>query len=541
MTKLCTLSLSVLALTATSLPARVPDSKCLLSRVRTYEVDAGTLVEACGGIAGGCRIYGLSGSFRLYVGSYFAEILESDLHLHEMTFGPHPFPTATELQPTELIAVYVSDERVRLISPGDAATQVDWTLSLAGRAATLDGSYAEGCSDCYVFRFDQVPLTATSGILDSSRLVGNHPAATLLIPYFEVDVDNPAGKTTLASITNASADPLLARVVLWTNWGLPTLAFDLYLKGYNVQSLNLRQILVDGQFPATGSGSGSIPGSPGCTDPLTNPVLDAAARAELIARHTGHASPGDGLCYSGPPPESGAAVGFLTVDALNDCSEAIRYPGDEGYFGPGGTGLVSNRNDLWGDFFLLDRDGNMAQGFEAVAVVADAEQFGEGRNYTFYQPFVDYDGGDDRSFLGRRVRSRFLNDRFDQSTHILMWIEWPGWFSPIQGGVECGENPFQEKGWLAIDVIVHDEDGNEVSTTAIEISELVLRLKVGGDTLPTAKGFGIVDLSAEWTIYPVAGVPFGPQDLQIWAMTLISAGDRFSVGLHALQFDDPCL
>ena len=43
--------------------------------------------------------------------------------------------------------------------------------------------------------------------------VDDVPAATLLLPYFEVDLDDPAGVTTLMSINNASATAVLAHVV----------------------------------------------------------------------------------------------------------------------------------------------------------------------------------------------------------------------------------------------------------------------------------------------------------------------------------------
>lgn len=39
------------------------------------------------------------------------------------------------------------------------------------------------------------------------------PAATLLLPYFEVDLDSSDGVTTLFSINNAEAAPALAHVV----------------------------------------------------------------------------------------------------------------------------------------------------------------------------------------------------------------------------------------------------------------------------------------------------------------------------------------
>ncbi len=71
-------------------------------------------------------------------------------------------------------------------------------------------------------------------------------------PFFQVDLNDAQGMSHLVSVNNASARPALARMVLWTNWGVPTLAFDIYLTGYDVQTLNLRDLLL-GQLPLTGS------------------------------------------------------------------------------------------------------------------------------------------------------------------------------------------------------------------------------------------------------------------------------------------------
>ncbi|HEY0781016.1 MAG TPA: hypothetical protein VGE98_01065, partial [Thermoanaerobaculia bacterium] len=77
---------------------------------------------------------------------------------------------------------------------------------------------------------------AQAGMLAGNCRVSDQPAATLLLPYFEVDLDAPNGATTIVSINNASPKSELARVVLWTDWGIPTLAFDVYLTGYDVQT-----------------------------------------------------------------------------------------------------------------------------------------------------------------------------------------------------------------------------------------------------------------------------------------------------------------
>src|SRR4026209_2309250 len=80
------------------------------------------------------------------------------------------------------------------------------------------------------------------------------PAATLLLPYFEVDVDNPvSGVNTLFSINNASSTAVLTHVTVWSDQSVPVLDFDVYLTGYDVQTISLRDIFVSGIVPTTAS------------------------------------------------------------------------------------------------------------------------------------------------------------------------------------------------------------------------------------------------------------------------------------------------
>ena len=83
------------------------------------------------------------------------------------------------------------------------------------------------------------------------------PAATLLLPYFEVDFDNPNGITTLFSINNASATAAVAHVVLWSDESVPTFDFDIYLTGYDVQTISVRDIF-NGSVPITADARGRI-------------------------------------------------------------------------------------------------------------------------------------------------------------------------------------------------------------------------------------------------------------------------------------------
>jgi len=77
------------------------------------------------------------------------------------------------------------------------------------------------------------------------------PAATLLLPYFEVELDNPNGQTTLFSINNSTATAVLAHVVLWTDL-VSRFCLRCLPDGYDVQTVNLRDIF-NGTVPRTAS------------------------------------------------------------------------------------------------------------------------------------------------------------------------------------------------------------------------------------------------------------------------------------------------
>ncbi|MDX1632282.1 MAG: hypothetical protein R3234_10495, partial [Thermoanaerobaculia bacterium] len=120
-------------------------------------------------------------------------------------------------------------------------------------------------------------------------LVGPGKAASLLIPYFEVDLANPQATTTLFAIGEGVSTPTLARVVLWTDWGIPTLAFDVYLDPLDVQTVNLRDVF-DGTIPSTGE-TADLSKFEFCDDPdlapsHSNPALTSDELAQLRSDHT---------------------------------------------------------------------------------------------------------------------------------------------------------------------------------------------------------------------------------------------------------------
>ncbi len=309
------------------------------------------------------------------------------------------------------------------------------------------------------------------------------PAATLLLPYFEVDLTPPPtkGVNTLFSVNNASATPTIAHVSIWTDWSQPVLDFDIFLTGYDVQTVSLYQVLVHGNLPVTAdeqsdqgqndgriadptsSCDGSVDScSPHGANPewdstfdgsgvlvdgvedcieifpfFVNPLLQDTRLADIQAKLTG--LPIDGACFGA---DYGApnlrARGYITIDNARACS--LIFPNDPGYFSDGvNPGLASNVNQLWGDFFLVDPVFNFAAGDNLVHVEADDDFTGGDNDYTFYRRYSSIDASlDNREPLGTTWGVRYLNGAPFTGTNLVVWRD--ATITDIRGGgFACGE------------------------------------------------------------------------------------------------------
>jgi hypothetical protein len=239
------------------------------------------------------------------------------------------------------------------------------------------------------------------------------PAATLLYPYFEVDLSNENGVTTLLTLQSATASATLNRWTLWTDLGVPTIAFDTYLTGFDTLTFNLRDLFVGGNIPRTAS-SGQDPqntispkgdlsqdinfascSAANALDPLPPniPFLAGDPLADLQAAHRGLAAPtyfGSGNC-GGVPHGDQIVRGYVTIDAVNQCMAILNgftHPGAGSYF----NGVVAtSQNVLVGDYVLVDPARNRLDSDVAVHIEADPMAFGGGQ-YTFYGGLSTVDG-----------------------------------------------------------------------------------------------------------------------------------------------------
>lgn len=383
------------------------------------------------------------------------------------------------------------------------------------------------------------------------------PAATLLLPYFAVDLNNPQALTTLFSINNASAAPAIAHVTLWTDRTVPTLDFNVYLTGYDVVTVNLRDLFTTGITPATehindadaispvgdfslvtNPVSGVGPGSTSCNGQLPLPALPQILLDHIRAAHTGLASAVFQNRCSGTPYGDNIARGYITIDNVNFCT--LDFPGDTGYFIAGGNGAANNINQLWGDYVYVNDAENFAQG-ETLVHLEASNALGAA-NYTHYYRYSG--GADQREGMGSTFATRYVTGgAFSGGTNLAVWRDSKRVIAPFACGTTPAPFPLSQN-----QIVIFDEDENPdvpesspfspaiPGTALIPFPWETQNVAVGGASFAVPFNFGWLYLNLN---SPVAGslVPFEPL-MQNWVTTTMDANGRFSVGYDAIQLDN---
>src|SRR5437764_7287796 len=133
------------------------------------------------------------------------------------------------------------------------------TLLMAGSAFAVNRHVSPAPNATFNFGAPGVAGGPTTTNNDDSCDIGVAPAATLLLPYFEVDTTSARTTTTLFTITNVSRFPQIAHVTIWTDFSFPVLDFNIYLTGYDVQGINLFDVFTSGTV-GTAAGTGPTAG-----------------------------------------------------------------------------------------------------------------------------------------------------------------------------------------------------------------------------------------------------------------------------------------
>jgi hypothetical protein len=364
------------------------------------------------------------------------------------------------------------------------------------------------------------------------------PAATLLLPYFEVDLASPSGRTTLISIANASDQPTLAHVVLWTDVGIPTLAFDIYLTGFDVQTLNFRDLFA-GNLPATADaardpGDGLSPVGegledatfPGCQGLLPPQPLTAEFREHLRRAHLGLSSALANNACLGLPTAGQRARGYATVDVVRRCSTLT--PADAAYYGTGG--VIGDDNVLWGEFFLIDPAQSYAQGENLVRIESAPGRFVQ-NDRTFYGRFVQDSGIDGREPLPVRWGGRFIRrGLFDGGTDMIVWRQNTQRSTPFS----CASVPSTANLPIAFYGVFDEEE--EFDTVGCFFDPCLPFTPFPAETgrYSLAAGATPVPFDFGWLLLDLQ-----PSD-QAWVGSISSAQGQFSVGLNATPMTSSC-
>ena len=408
------------------------------------------------------------------------------------------------------------------------------------------------------------PATAVIGTIDAV------PAATLLLPYFEVDLTSDQGVTTLFSINNASQSAAVAHVVVWSNTSVPIIDFDVYLTGYDVQTINMRDIVKYGILPRTAdrpadpndkispqgpfSEDINYPGSSGpCIAPYNNPVLTGAyldyiQKALLGLPVASPAAPGTIRCW-GQPFGDQIARGYVTIDFVNECS--LLMPDTPIYY----DRVIGYENILWGDYFYVEPGNDFATGETLVHIEAgDAQQFNQD-DYSFYGRYQTppWSGFDRREGLASSFATRFIEGgAFTGGTELIVWRDSRAKIvdrAPVAGrcdfyGVVF---PLNEVEWMYFD---EAEQAEEICTP--DTPDPVISPPPPGSAdpacLPLEAGrYKLVDeREAPWDfgwIYlnlnlPPATIGGDVLPAQAWVSVVMRAEGRYAVGYEAIQLDN---
>jgi hypothetical protein len=305
------------------------------------------------------------------------------------------------------------------------------------------------CSSAVADTFPEGRPATTNN--DDSCDVGVYPAATLLLPYFAVDLDAPVSvaRTTVMTIVNTSRQPQIGRLTVWTDLGYPVFTFNVFLTGYDVQALNLYDILVRGVIaPDRGTSNANTPGSRSLGNGANPLFLPDAATTCSSARMpvqlpvniltdfqnaltTGSYS----LCGTskiGTTHPRSAATGYVTVDVVANCLFAS--PADPAFYDQ-----VLYDNVLTGDYEEISPNpatGNYAGGNPLVHIRAVPEGGAAGvpiatnLPYTFYSRFAP----SGRPNMDRRQPlPSVFSARFIQGGGAAFNTDFRIWREPVSG------------------------------------------------------------------------------------------------------------
>ncbi|HVS82831.1 MAG TPA: hypothetical protein VHE60_13960 [Pyrinomonadaceae bacterium] len=433
-------------------------------------------------------------------------------------------------------------------------TKTKWAAALLLAAMLLAGSWPAR-AQIVTTPITPLPFNAISETAGS----------TFLVPYFEVDLSNPNGRNTIftinkggrldsitvnggpPSLNNNIATAVLAHVTIWSDLGVPVLNFNVYLTGYDVETVNMRNVLA-GTLPRTAS-AGQDPTdtiSPkgiksqdinfaSCNGQLPPAPLTATQISNLDAALTGNAAPTQ---CAGRNLSDNVARGYVTVDMVNNCS--TKNPGDAGYF----TNDTTLQNHLTGEVYYVDPSNSIARGGNVVHIhgpengVTDPLVTTSG-NYTFYGRLDGFNADDKKEPLSTLFVARFNPGGTPNSWRVpppnpkASLIVWRDPKVP-QGFFTCGTLPV----WYPLgqeNITAFDEQEHPQTITGVTPFPAATQLvQIGGAALPVSFASGMILLNLNTTVAGAVGPTSDLGVAQGWVQVI---DGKFGVIHNAQQLD----
>jgi hypothetical protein len=391
--------------------------------------------------------------------------------------------------------------------------------------------------------------------------VPNAPAATLLLPYFEADLDNVAGSTTLFSVNNASATAILAHVTLWSDLSVPVFAFNIYLTGYDIQTINIRDVLL-GTVPRTASAGQDFNDqiSPkgilsqdinfaSCSGQLPPPVVPAVYQPYLRSALTGGPSSfHSGMCVGRNLGTPSIARGYVTIDTVNNCT--LRLPSDVGYI----SSDLTFQNTLWGDYMYINPSQDLAYGDALVHIPANFTdpQVNTPGQYTFYGRYTSWNAADRRVPLATNFVARFVAPKdfkttakarrrtaLPPSTELVVWRDPKVSAQAFTCGTTPPWYPLTQEQVRAFD----EQEQSQLPTFSTPpFPGATQRVTLASAAFPLTAYSGFLFLDLNTTVSGSPNPPEDPAAAQAWVTILQRVqqgpnGGRYDVGFRAIRLD----
>ncbi|HEX6095987.1 MAG TPA: hypothetical protein VF432_06670 [Thermoanaerobaculia bacterium] len=369
--------------------------------------------------------------------------------------------------------------------------------------------------------FLALTVSAATTRNDDSCDISVLPAATLLLPYFEVDLDDPAGETTLVTVTNVSNTDAVARVTLWTDRGYPAFSFNVFLTGYDAYSFNLHDVLGRGQIAPNAPWSSQANRRRGHfseADPQLAMCEDAepasVPASAIAALTTGSVSE---ECEDvGGVHEN--AVGYATIDVVGNCS--TNTPLDPAYW----IRDLRNDNILLGDYQQLRVGEGIAEGGPLVHIRAIP---GKDFPRTFYARFQDSTspGRDARQPLPSQFAARWT-----EGTSLKIWRE-----GRAGTGAPCTAFASDEN-LTVTDLVTFDDQENAAGkgTARVELAAAT-KTAVGDEPFPQLGGAE----NGGWIYLNLDRSQRDDFGSQAWVTSSTRTADR-SIAIDAIPLGNGC-